>query len=181
MASDKVAAQYAKAFIEMVKDAEKARHTVKELLAFAETMQSHPELKHVLTTDIFKEEQRRGVVEDVAKRLGVAPETTRFLVVLSDGKRLRWTDAVAKKINTLLLNSLNVVPLEVVSPEELGSDQKKKVEAKFQNILGKKVEATYSVNPEIMGGLKVTAGGRTFDGSLSGWLDHMEESLMAAQ
>jgi len=179
MANEKVASQYAKAFLDSVKDGEKARASVNELLAFAETMVSHPELKHVLTTDIFKDEQRRGVVEDVAKRLGLSAQTTKLLVVLSDGKRLRSTEAVAMKINALVLNSMSVVPLEVVSQDELSADHKKKVEAKFQALLGKKVEANYSINPGLMGGLKVTAGGRTFDGSLSGWLGHMEESLMA--
>ena len=178
MANDKVASQYAKAFLEFLKDAEKARSAARELLSFSETVQSHPELKLALTTSLFSEKERRDVLGDVVKRLGLSQTALQLLCVLSDAKRLKWTEGVAKRLNILLLNSLNVVPLDVISSAELGEDEKKKVETKFHQVLGKKVEASYSVDPHLMGGLKVTASGRTFDGSLSGWLNNIEESLM---
>jgi len=76
------------------------------------------------------------------------------------------------------LESGNVVSLSVETATSLETDEKKKIEDRFTKILGKKVEASYKVDPALLGGLRVTAAGRTYDGSLTGWLSSFEESLI---
>jgi F-type H+-transporting ATPase subunit delta len=180
MAHGKVASQYAKAFLDALKENEKVRTAIRELRAFSEAVESHPELRHVLTTDLFSDEDRRGVVEDIARRLAVSADTTKLLLVLSAAKRLKWVEGIAHRLNILLLNSVSIVPLDVTASSELVDEEKQKVEQKFEKVLGKKVEATYTVDPNLLGGLKVSAAGRTFDGSISGWLTDIHESLMAS-
>jgi len=79
----------------------------------------------------------------------------------------------------ILLDSANVVSLKVETATSLEADEKKQIEDKFTKILGKRVEANYQVDPALIGGLRVTAAGRTYDGSLTGWLNSFEESLIS--
>ncbi|NBV51004.1 hypothetical protein EBR78_07275, partial [bacterium] len=76
------------------------------------------------------------------------------------------------------LAAADVAALDVESSEELPAADRKKIEEQFSKLLGKKVEAHYSIQSQLLGGLRVTAAGRTYDGTLSGWLEKMEEKIM---
>lgn len=175
---DKITTRYARAIFEFLKTAEKNRTVIQELQAFSKIVASSHELQQVLTSVVCSESERRGVVEDLAVKLGLSADTKRVLLILAEQGRLTHLEQIAERLNQLVLEAGNTVPLSVTAALELSAEDKKKIEAKFQKVLGKQVEATYAVNPELLGGLKVTAGGRTFDGSLSGWLQGLEEKLV---
>src|SRR5688572_16418976 len=94
----KIAFRYAKAINDFLKSPEKARATAEELMGFGKVLETHKELSHVLTTEVFSEEQRRGVVEDLAAKLGVSKETTKILLVLSSAQRLGQSLAIAERL-----------------------------------------------------------------------------------
>ena len=128
MAQDKLASRYAKAMLGFLKDPDRVRLVIRELSVFAETAESHSELKYVLTTELFSEKERLDVLEAVVRRLNVSEQTLRMLRLLSNSRRLKETDAIARKLNLLLLEAADVVPLAVCSSAELESIEKKKVE-----------------------------------------------------
>jgi F0F1-type ATP synthase delta subunit len=68
--------------------------------------------------------------------------------------------------------------VDVASSHGLSADEKKSIETRFSKILGNPVEATYLVDPKLVGGVKVTAAGKTYDGTISGWLGQFEEILV---
>lgn len=175
---DKISTRYAKAIYDFLKTEAKVRPVVKDLITVTKTVEGNPDLKRVMTTELFSAEQRRGIVEDLASKFGFGADTKRVLLLLSVQGRLSHTGQIAERLNQLVLEASGVIPLGVTAALELSDDDKKKIEAKFKKILGKEVEATYHLNPELFGGLKVSAGGRTFDGSLSGWLSSLEEKLI---
>lgn len=175
---DKVASNYARAIFGYLNDTAKTRALIDELRAFSDVVNSHDELAHVLNTEVFVDKKRNEVVEDLTAKLKISPDTRRILLVLSSLKRLNQTAAIAEKLHLLLLSAASVVPLKVETAVALETGERKQVEQKFNKILGKKVEATYVVDPTLIGGLRVTAGTRTYDGSLAGQLGVIEEKLI---
>jgi F-type H+-transporting ATPase subunit delta len=177
----KVATRYAKAVLDSVlqatKQPERVRKVAQELANFAKLIAGNKELTIALWSDIFSREERAGVLEDLATKMGLSPETKRVLVVTSNAGRLRHLEVLAEKLDLLLLESSGVVPLKVLAPTELSSEDRKQVESKFSKIFGKQVEASYEIDSSLLGGLRVTAAGRTYDGSISGWLESFEEKL----
>lgn len=179
MAAGKIAFRYAKAIFDSFSKKESVLATVtKELKAMGELVDSHPDLKALAHSEAFSDAEKRGVVEDLVAKLGFSAETKRVLIVLSEMKRLSALSGIADRLQVLALNAANVVPMRVESSSALEDADRAKVENKFSHVLGKKVEATYHVDPGLLGGLKVTAGSRTFDGSIEGWLVELEERLM---
>jgi F-type H+-transporting ATPase subunit delta len=176
---DKVAYRYAKAFFDYLKDdAKKAEKVLAELRQFAALVAKNKELKIVADAPTFKEEERREIVKDIATKLKLSELTTRLLVVLSDLKRLGHTGAIADRLHQLFLEMQNVALLTVKTAEELDDSHKSKIEARFGKVLGKKVEARYEIDPSLIAGLRVDADGRTYDGSVDGWLTSFEERLV---
>ena len=179
MAQDKVSQRYAKAIFDHVKDAAKLRSLIEELRNFAALIEGHAELSLVLTSDVYSEKERSAVIEDLAAKAKLSIDVKKVLLVLSAAKRLDHLTGVAERLQHILLESAGVAPLSIETATTLETEEKKKIEEKFQKILGKKVEANYKVDPALIGGIKATAGGRTYDGSLVGWLTSFEENLIS--
>ncbi|MFM8270435.1 MAG: ATP synthase F1 subunit delta [Pseudomonadota bacterium] len=175
---DKATLRYAKAAFDFLADSKKSKDVSHELKAFSKVLSENEELRLALTNEAFSTEDRVWVVKDVAQKLGLSENALRILAILSENRRILLCDSVAERLHQMALEAADVAALEVESAAELKADERKKVEDQFKKILGKEVEASYSLNPNLMGGLRVTAAGRTYDGSLSGWLETMEENLM---
>lgn len=175
---DKVSYRYAKAFFDLLKDDAKAPKVIEELRAFGTTVAKNSELKFVVSTPAFKDEERREVVSDVLAKMKVSDLTRRIVITLSDLKRIANIDGIVDRLTQLFLENQGVVLLNVHAASDLDDAAKEKIEQKFGKILGKKVEARYEVDPALIGGLRIVAGGRTYDGSVDGWLTSFEERLI---
>jgi F-type H+-transporting ATPase subunit delta len=184
-ANAKVSSRYARAIFDQYADGTKGAAKVKkigeELLHFAKMIESNDDLKLALLTDLFTEEARTAIVDDLAGKLKLTAETKRILEIVSESKRVRLLSSIAERLHHLLMESADVVAMHVQSAAELGEDARKKVESRFKKVFGKDVEASYEVQPSLMGGLRVTAIGRTYDGSLAGWFEAMEEKLVGGR
>jgi F-type H+-transporting ATPase subunit delta len=172
----KVAARYAKAISELVGTDTKT--VISELKQFAEVVQGHEELSQVLESDVFSAQERKAIIEDLTKKMKLSSLVTKILFVVSESKRMGSLKAIAEDLRLLVLESAGVIPLRVQTTGDLTKDEKKHVEEKFKKILGKDVEASYELEPALVGGLRVTAGGRTYDGSVAGWLATLAEQLV---
>lgn len=175
---DKVALRYGKAAYDFLASPQKGLSASLEMEAFAKALDESAELTAALTNEAFPTAERLAVLKDITQKLGLSEETTKILCVLTENKRILSVAGVAKRIHLMCLEASAVAALEVESPEELHDADKKKIEEKFSKILGKKVEAQYRTDKNLLGGLRVTAGGRTYNGTLSGWLENIEEKLM---
>lgn len=175
---DKVAFRYAKAAFDYVGSGAKSRELAKALKTFADVMGENAQLARALTSNLFTKEQRRPIIEDIAKKLGLNADTVKILLVLSEAKRFSSLASIAARVHELVLESEDIIPIEVQSSGELDKAESEKIEKRFSALLGKKVEATYVIEPSVLGGLKVTAAGRSYDGTLSGWLGTFQERLV---
>lgn len=178
---DKVAARYARAIFDFLKDETKIRAAIEELNRFAALVEGHPELNLVLTGEMFSGSARTEIVNDVAAKLKLSDSTKQILTQISNLRRIGHVKAIAERLNQLLLEAASVVPLEVQSASELSSADKTKVQTKFEKLFGKKVEASFLVDPNLIGGVRVSASGKTYDGSVSGWLGELSEQLVGGK
>ena len=175
---DKVSLRYAKAAYDFLGDPKKVSVVAQELKAFATIFSQNPELRIALTNEAFSTQSRVEVVREISNKLKLSEDALRVLAVLADNRRISSVESVSDRMHQLALEAADVAALEVESSVELSAEDRKKVEDRFSKILGKKVEARYGLDPSLLGGLRVTAAGRTYDGTLSGWLENMEEKLM---
>lgn len=178
---DRIANRYAKAAFDYLKDGGKAEKTIEELQNFSKVLESSADLKQALTNEGVSTANRVAVLSDISAKLGLSDSTKRILTVLAENRRLGNAGAVGDRLHTLHLEAQSVAHLSVETPVELSDAEKKQIEKKFTDILGKKVEASYVLEPHLLGGLKVTAAGRTYDGTLSGWLGALEEKLIGGR
>lgn len=179
MASEqKIAKRYAKAVFDYVKDPKAGEKTAEELQRFGELIDAHESLRPILFHGVVSEKKRGALVEELSEKLGFSELSKRIIRLMSNNRRLEAVKSVGVALHHLLLDAASVMPLRVESAKALKDSQKRKLEQTFESLLGKRVEAKFEEVPHLVGGLKVTAGGRTFDGSIRTQLAAFAEQLM---
>lgn len=95
-----------------------------------------------------------------ADRIGVLPDIRTLFDVLKDG-----ADGVARA--------------QIVSAFEVDDAQLASLKSALEKRFGKKIEATVSVDPQLIGGARVTVGDTVIDASVRGELEAMSSQLRA--
>ena len=71
-------------------------------------------------------------------------------------------------------NKNNIAEVSVDSAKALSVAQDKKLKANLEKVLGKKVVLTYTVLPEVLGGLRIKFGSEMFDDTIAAKLNRLE-------
>lgn len=179
--NDRVATRYARAIYDYLKDEKTIRSAIEDLNRFGDVVEGNKELSIALNSALFPGKVRSEIVADVAAKMKMSDQMKRILGEISDQKRIANLKGIASRLNEYLLESADIVPMDVLSASELSSGEKSKIQSKFEKVFEKKVEATYQVDPGLIGGVKVSARGRTYDGSVSGWLGSLGETLVGGR
>jgi F-type H+-transporting ATPase subunit delta len=174
---DRISYRYAKALFDYLKASPEAEGVLADMQRFSTVVAKNSELKFLVSTPAFGAKERRAVVDEVVTRMKLKEPSRRILVTLSDLKQLGSLARIVTRMMELFLNQQQTVLLNVKAADELSDTVKGNIESKFGKILGKRVQAHYEIDPKLIGGLRVVAGGRTYDGSVAGWLTSFEESL----
>lgn len=177
-ARDKVSHRYAKAFFDFLGGkAEEVKKVSAELEKLADCVDTHQELARVLNSEVFSTEVRAEIASDLTKKLKLSENAAKLVRLIALQGRTKFLRRIAEQMNLLALEATGIVPLRVHTAQDLTKPQQTKIEQKFSKVLGKEVEARYEVDATLIGGVRVEAAGRTYEGSVAGWLNEFEEAL----
>lgn len=172
--ASRAAVRYAKAFGPVLAQTKAPEKTLAELRAIDDMLRGHAELWKWIHSPAATIAQSHGVLEDLRKKAAWSDLSDRILKTLVETRRLPILNDIVDKLEIYLWELQSIAPIQVASATELTADEKKRVEAKFASALGKQVRASFEVVPGLIGGIKVSAGGRTYDGTIDGWLRGFE-------
>lgn len=176
--SAQVAPRYAKAIFDLLSDHTQVEQALVELERFSELIENNQDLQRALCTPIFSVEQRKAVIDDITKKGSFTETTKRILSILAENRRLGHLKRIGDRLKHLLREASDIAALNVESASPLTADEKIRVEGKFKEILKVQVEAAYEINPSLIGGLRVTVGGVTYDGSLATKLSLLRDRII---
>jgi F-type H+-transporting ATPase subunit delta len=146
-----------------------------ELRAFAPIVTGHPELQRALVHPGVGIEAKKGLLVAVARRAGASALLQRLLVVLAERDRVALLEDVVEAYAGQVNAAQGIVSAEAVSAVALPDAQRRALAA----VLGDAVELRTRVEPQVLGGLLVRVGGRTYDGTVRARLDGLRRRLAA--
>jgi F-type H+-transporting ATPase subunit delta len=100
----------------------------------------------------------------------------RFLGVMCQHGRFALIQTIAERVRGLFNQASGVVPVTIISAVELPTDVEARVTENLARALGKKIELSKSVQPDLLGGLQVRVGDTVFDGSVQGQLERVRRT-----
>jgi len=149
-----------------------------DLTAAAELLSTNGELQGAVERAGIPDASRKAVMEQVADKLGAAPQVKKLLVMLTESRKLDRVPHIADLYRERLLAHQNIVRADVTSAAPLSAEKTKALEESLSKVTGKKVELTVTVDPELLGGVVATIGSTVYDGSVKTQLQRLRQELV---
>ncbi len=171
--------QYANALADIALAQGAAAPAEQQLSDFVATYAASLELRNVFSSPAVSKEEKRGVAEKIAARLGASKIVRNFLFVVIDHQRTHLLPEILESFQTVLRNRQGIAEAEVFSAVTLSDAQKKEMTRTLEQATGKKIEAKFSLDASLLGGALVRVGDTIYDGSLRNRLDGLRVRLTA--
>ena len=172
------APKYAEAFgsvaAEKNLDVKAARQQMRD---FADTLEGSPALREVLSDPSIEQQQKLGVLDAVAERIGMYREVRNFLALAMDHGRLGQIESILDAYHQVADAGVGLVEAEVTSARAISLDDRREMEFEISKLVVSRVNVSYKEDPSLLGGAVVRIGSTVYDGSVRGQLAQVKEAL----
>lgn len=148
-----------------------------QLGSFVETYKGSEELQASLLVPSYPLSVKQGIVREISKVLKIEKIVLNFLLVLLEKGRLRQIEEVFSAYQAVLDNKAGVVRVDVASAHELAEADQESIAAAMKKVTGKDVKLSYSVDENLIGGLRLQAGSTVYDGSILSSLEQLRHRM----
>jgi F-type H+-transporting ATPase subunit delta len=149
-----------------------------EMLAALAAVAADPRVRQAADDPQLSDAQRAGLfITILGGRL--TGEAENFVRVLAQNDRLPLLREIREQFEILKNEREGVAEVEVQSAFELSAAQLKDLVARLEKKTGRKVRPQVSVDPELIGGVKIVLGDKVIDGSARAQLAALEAALKA--
>jgi F-type H+-transporting ATPase subunit delta len=170
-----IARPYAQAVFSLAKDQGRLTQW-SEMLRFIAEVWSNDRVQLALANPKFtKEDAERLLLDICAERLDGA--ACNLLMLLVRNNRLQVLPHIVELYEQLREEHENIVEARVESAFPMSDQQLTRLVATLEQRTGRKVQATVSVAPELIGGVTVKVGDDVWDASVRGQLSNMAAAL----
>lgn len=171
--------QYANALADIALEQGAAEPVLKQLSEFGAAFAESAELRTFLATPELSREAKHGVIEKLAARMGASKIIRNFLFVMIDNQRTPLFPDILEAFQQVLRRRQGVAEAEVSSATNMSEAQRAQLLQTLERLTGKKIQAKYALEPELLGGAVVRIGDTIYDGSLRSRLNEMRARLAA--
>lgn len=169
---------YANALFEAAREQDKLEPVGEQLAQLVEAEREVPELRELLRNPQLDPRARRAALEDVLT--GTDDLLRNFLLVLADKGRASQLEEIAAEFERLVAEAEGVVHAQLTTAVELSDEEAGKLLQQIEQASGRKVEATRTVDPDLIGGIVLQVGSHRLDASVRGRLDRLRRQLVIA-
>jgi len=146
------------------------------IAAFAAAIEETPELGAVLRNPQIESSAKASILADLAG--DDEPLFKNFLLLVAEKGRAGEIEAVALEFERLMALEERRLTVELTTARELTDQEADEIVAQIEKAAGRKVEATRSVDPGLVGGIVLQAGSYRVDASVRGRLERLRQELI---
>jgi F-type H+-transporting ATPase subunit delta len=120
---------------------------------------------------------------DVLARVaqGADERVVNFVRLIAEKGRAAELPQIADELDALVAAQERILDVELITAHELSDTSFEKVVSQIETASGRKVQATRSVDPNLIGGLVLQAGSMRLDASVRGRLERLRHELATAR
>jgi F-type H+-transporting ATPase subunit delta len=173
-----VAGAYARAFADLVTEKRlDGERSLGELRAVGGLIGANEDLRRVWENPTIPREQKRKVLDGLARRDGWSQPVRNFMAVLIDHQRVAFFPQILAQLEKELNDRMGIADAQISSARDLNDFEKRGLESQVSKLTGKRVRATYSRDTSLLGGAVVRIGSTIYDGSVLGQLQRIREQI----
>ncbi len=173
------ARQYARALLELAEErgGDEPIRLRGELRQLATLVEEHPGLRTAIERPGVDMESRRRALVAIVESGGASELLTRLVGLLAARDQLFLLPTLAEVYGALANAARGIVPAEVTGAVALTGEQMRALVEALKMRAGGELELATTVDPRVLGGLRVKMGGKTYDGTVHGHLAALRRSL----
>lgn len=179
MSGDIVARRYARALFALgkKKGLPELEQLGSDLAALRDALSNSPELMQLYKNPLFSVEDKLKVTESILDELKASDYSRNFCRLLAEKGRLATLPDIAAVFSELLDAEKGIIRGELVTAVELNETKRKTVLEDLNKQVSQTLELSYSVNPDLLGGVLLKVGDQVLDASLRAQLSILKENI----
>jgi F-type H+-transporting ATPase subunit delta len=170
---------YARALFDAAQERGHLEQVRDDLREFVEMIDQVPELDALLRNPQIDPRAKAGSVEAI---LGGTDQLVRnFLLLTIEKHRAGQLREIHREFERLVAQLERRLDVELTTAYELSEDEARQILDQIERASGRSVEATRSVDPDLIGGIVLQAGSMRVDASVRGRLERLRRELTASR
>jgi len=173
---NRVARRYAKALFDTALKYEVVDSVESDLVGINSLLDNNVSFREFLTAPYTSRDEKMAIIDRVFSDR-ITALTMQVLRVMLEKRRETEIAHVREEFVTLRRAHEGVVHAVVTSAEVMPEDQRLALVARVGELLGKRIEPEFKVDPALIGGVRVAYENYILDGSARGALSKLRERL----
>jgi F-type H+-transporting ATPase subunit delta len=175
---EEIAEVYSRALFEVAKEHDVLDRVHDELGQFADALADDRNLQVFLFSPYFSsEEKKEGVSRIVAD---ADPRLVNFLQLLAERHRMPVLFRIRRSFDEMWAEENRLLPVTVTSAVDLDEELVQEIGRRIGEQTGRRVELSSSVDPDVLGGLKVQVGNLVLDATVRNRLEQLRKQVTKA-
>ena len=175
---EEIAEVYSRALFEAAKDSDALDRVHDELGEFADALDADRNLQVFLFSPYFSSAEKRDgirkIVSDADERV------VNFLELLAERHRMPALFRIRRSFDSMWAEENKLLPVTVTSAVELDEGLVKDIGKRIEEQTGRQVELSSSVDPDVLGGLRVQVGNMVLDATVRNRLEQLRKQVAKA-
>ena len=167
---------YARALYEAADEQGRVDVARSELGELAAALEQTPALEAFLANPQLDPGAKASVLEEITT--GADPIVRNFVRLVASKGRAGQLRAITEEFEEIVDREQGRLKVQLTTAYELGDDEARAIVGRIEQASGRTVEATRSVDPDLVGGMILQAGSLRVDASVRGRLDRLRRELV---
>ncbi len=167
---------YARALYEAARDQDRVDVAKEQLAELAAAMEATPELEAFLANPQLDPAAKAGLLEEITG--DAEPVVRNFVRVVASKGRAGQLRAIIEGFEAIVDREQGRIAVELTTAYELDDEEAAAIVRQIEQSSGRTVQATRSVDSDLIGGMILQAGSLRVDASVRGRLNRLRTELV---
>ena len=165
--------RYAESLFDLAKEENKVTQYLDDIKLVGEVLDSDPQIVQFFNHVLIENDKKIQLLDQSFKG-NVDQYVLNFLKLLVQSRRIRYIDDIVKSYINLSNQYLGII----YTPYELTDQQIQDIEKAISQKENKKVTLKVSIDPSLLGGIKVQIANRIYDGTIKNKVEMLKKELL---
>jgi F-type H+-transporting ATPase subunit delta len=176
-----MAGRYASALFDLALESNAVADVQRDLGALDALIAGSPDLTRLVRSPVFSADEQGRALSAVLDKVGITGIAANFLKVVAANRRLFALREMIRGFNAMVARHKGEVTAQVTVAEPLNDARLAEIRDALKAVTAKDVRVDVTVDPSIIGGLKVKVGSRMVDASLRTKLNSIKFAMKEAR
>ena len=169
--------RYAESLFDLAKEENKVTQYLDDIKLVGEVLDSDPQIVQFFNHVLIENDKKIQLLDQSFKG-NVDQYVLNFLKLLVQSRRIRYIDDIVKSYINFSNQYLGIEEGMIYTPYELTDQQIQDIEKAISQKENKKVTLKVSIDPSLLGGIKVQIANRIYDGTIKNKVEMLKKELL---